>query len=633
MTPNDASKDGKSRAIVLRSTIGGFAWKLIIVGAGVGAYLGLSAMEQQKNSYDQAKGARIVIVEQLRNSYQTSANGQTPNPMPTPTRDTVELTVSEVKNMFPGTPVSDLKKDMDGYVDRVKYQPFKDGVEAMDRLTEEILKDKASEERAGQQQRDILDKNFATTRTNLFTQNNERCPKVENDSKEQNIRAAHVQRKRTDPAVLDCNELEARIARAELDYKAQRKRLADESQQIDERAEARVKSVYENLRKPLFGKIEERQRELKNRSFAYIFPATVLDDENGGYVIYRVLWLAATFVLVFGFLFVILISLRSLPVFADGTEALTEQAKSFLARRGVAATPELAKAVLITTAGLGIATVVAVGSGINMAAPGINTRLGDVYERTGKFSVTVKQATPKQPGPEPTPNITFTAPITYPSPMTIYSTVNIPSSEKSRIDSLDAKLTNLQSGVDQTNNSVSMKADAGAVEGLDRRIGGLESSQGYFSNRIDAVKSGVTQLQGQAEMLKQDFTNRMNEVASTADAIRNDNVTRFQPPAGRSFLTRTRQFLNLAQEHYAVTNQSYNALKSLMCHELITTGVDGQPKRDLNCADANFLQILTELQKLIGREPMTEDQLVGFLGATRLKPWKTIVLKYTRIPY
>jgi hypothetical protein len=178
-----------------------------------------------------------------------------------------------------------------------------------------------------------------------------------------------------------------------------------------------------------------------------------------------------------------------------------------------------------------------------------------------------------------------------------------------------------------------MKADAGALDGLDRRIGGLESSQGYFNTRIDSVQSGVTQLQGQAEMLKQDFTNRMNEVASTADAIRNDNVTRFQPPAGRSLLTRTRQFLNLAQERYAVTNQSYNALKSLMCNEPITTGVDGQPKRDLKCADPNFLLIMSELQKLIGHEPMTEDHLVGVLGATRLKPWRPIVLKYTRIPY
>ena len=114
-------------------------------------------------------------------------------------------------------------------------------------------------------------------------------------------------------------------------------------------------------------------------SFAYLFPARVLDEKNGSHVIFNILWLTCMVLLVFGILFVILLLLRPLPPFACGVEALTEQTKSLLARPS--ATPELARTVTVTLAALGIGTAVAVAGGMSMPSSGRNSNLELVQSR------------------------------------------------------------------------------------------------------------------------------------------------------------------------------------------------------------------------------------------------------------
>ena len=673
MNSKDQPAGDSNLRLVFAQTGKSFLWKLAIVLAGVGAYYGLNSMESRKGIYDKARNAPIVIVDKV--GAEPTETGQL--------RNAVELTASSVKAFFKGeqariasanqlTPLPsppEVKNpsalevkfvaDMEGYIDRAKYQPFKNGDELLDRLNQEILKDEAAEERVSQQQLDIIDKQYAAKQTALLTQQNEsKCP-AEVKAPEP-TEANHARSKQENPTALEdleCDKLQEQIDSSKNDYTKQSGVVKKQFAEINLRREARVRSIYEYLRPKLLTQIEKEKGKQPIRSFAYFFPASVLDERNGIHVIYSIFWLTCMVILVFGVLFLILLVLRPLPPFAGGTEALSEQARSFLSRRS--ATPELAKTLIVTTAALGIGTAVAVASGMNMPTPGRDTTFEVQGSYDGRRTPEGEKpgGGPRKPEPQSSPviNVTAVAPITYPNPMTI----NIPSSEGPRIEALARDLGTLGGDVRTLQGNYGaigsdLKGISGVVTQTATKVDTLEgtttktkAAQAELILKLGTARSDIDALQVEASSLKTDFFRRADTFNTTLQDIRNDQLRQSQPARTQNIFGITRRLFSIGSKRYLVTDQSYLLLRSMMCNKSPQPAPTASPATastantpaagcilEINCkCNPDLERIFVTLKELIGREPMTEDQFMNELKSYKifLKSWKPLILKYTRV--
>ena len=685
MSAQDKSTTNSSFRSVLKQTGKSFLWKLFIVLAGVGAYYSLNSMETTKGTYDKARNASVVVVDVLGSNSASAVAASSPAPdsrpsSPSPistvspaeassqgsptdtestkltTSGTVEIKTDHLKKLFDDdkdpirsapqakatpTPEPQWSTDLKTYVDRVKYQPFKDGDELLDRLKDEILKGQAAEERARQQQIDILDKQYAANQTNLFTQRNEKgCNTSEDESPDEST---------------DCKEIKEKIKRSNTDYTEDSKFVKNQVAAIYQRTEDQVKTVYERLRPKLLAEVKREKDKQPIRSFAYLFPSNVLDEKNGSHVIYSVFWLTCMVILVFGVLFVVLLLLRPLPPFAGGTEALSEQAKSLLTKRGASLTPELAKTIVVTTAALGIGTAVAVAGGVNM--PTVRNADVDQYQAALRIMETNRTHEPlgPPPGPQATPvvNVTAVAPVTYTSPMV----VNVPSADGTRIDALardmgrvDGDVQTLRSNYGALNSKVSGIDNTVSytvqplVAKLDEASKQIDLAQRTLRTDLDLANTNIGALQGQADSLKLNFFTKMDSFNTTLQNLRNDQLSQSKPTGARNIFTAARQVFGFGSERYLVTEQSYLLLQSMICTVKAKPAPSTSPsvtpppspglcslKTDCNCDSAQ--DILSNLRDLIGQGPMTETAFMKkFSGnEAKLKIWKPIILKYTRV--
>jgi hypothetical protein len=644
--------DSNVRSVFIQTGMS-FFWKLVIVMAGVVAYYGLNSMESSKGRYDKARNAPIVIVDELA-----------PNPTETgQERNSVELKAASVKAFFKdnkvGTvsPSAEERKfiaDMEGYVDRAKYQPFKNGDELLDRLNQEILKDEAADEGVRQAQMDIIHKQYVAKQTALLTQINEKCqPEIQ---AQEPVKANHARpRQKAPPRTedLNCKQLAQQIANSETDHTRQSEAVKNKFAQINRVREARVRRVYDYMRPQLLAQIEEQKGKQPIRSFAYFFPSNVLDEKNGIHVIYSIFWLTCMVMLIFGVLFLILLVLRPLPPFAGGAEALSDQARSFLTKRS--ATPELAKTLIVTTAAIGIGTVVAVAGGMNMPTAGRIT----AFDPQAQYQINltregVKPGEPPKPAPQGSPviNVTAYAPITYPTPMTI----SIPSSEGPRIDALarefgtlGGQLHALKTDYDGINAQFTLVDDAvkktvPLVDQLGKTAKEIKNEQVISGINLSIAQADLDNLQQRANSIEVDFFKRAEVFNATLQDLRNDQLRQSSPLRTQNIFTRTKQLFTVGPERYLVTGQSYLLLRSMMCTvqsnpatnttSSSTTTAAAPCTLDTRCnCTSDMATILNKLKNLIGGEPMTEDAFMSNFDAnerTKLKLWKPVILKYTR---
>lgn len=648
----------------LKTTSVSFFWKLLIVIAGVAAYYGLTAMENTKSRYDQAKSALpIVIVDALQG------------------KDAIELTSDDLKAMFTNHAVraqSNKNKqpqppaekpdafiaNMQAYVDRAKYQSFVNGNAVVIRLNEEILKDQSSDERAFQQQSDLLAKQYAARKYALETQQNEECGQVIKSEQPAAQNFAHTRRRRSQPksSAVNCAEIASQIERSKINYELQDKGIKAELAKLNQQTEERVKSVYEDLRPQLLARLSNQPTRETVSSFAFLFPSSVLDQNNGSHVIYKIFWLTCMVILVFGVLFIILLLLRPLPPFAGGAEALTEQAKSFLSKRGAAATPELARTVIVTTAALGVGTAVAVAGGMNMGSAREASFHQNVEDPRAYYQLAENndRRWPKPEfGPSPQIIVTAIAPVTNPAPTTVHIHSSDPRVDAlvSKVEGVNTSLFSMGNGVTSLDNKVSQINNGfiGDLSRINQAVEQLETRHTTLSNQVITAETNLAELKGQADVLSGDVLLRLGITGEAMDGLRRDFVTQLRPP-NRNFFSRVRGVFGSSNARYMVTNQSYMALESALC----AVGYTAKPAtRDLDvalsdrlredcdltspcarsstCTNPTMQQILPSLKGLVGRPPMTEIELMNALPANmdsaEFKRWKPIILRYTRTSY
>jgi hypothetical protein len=78
------------------------------------------------------------------------------------------------------------------------------------------------------------------------------------------------------------------------------------------------------------------------------------------------------------------------------------------------------------------------------------------------------------------------------------------------------------------------------------------------------------------------------------------------------------------------------ALENLMCKRVPVPCADNPEatcSTRLECRDPNAVHILEILKTLVGITPMNETTFIGNFNPVTIKPWKGIILRYTRVPY
>lgn len=653
-----------------------FLWKLLIVLAGVGAYYGLNSMENTKATYDKARDAAIVIVDKAadtkteRNSVEMEAAGVKAF---YDQADVRKAMAEQAKQLSPPVSADEFIVEMKGYIDRVKYQPFRNGDEVLESLNQEILKDQAAAEKSSQQQIDIIDKQAAAQQARFVTQQLEKCPPLK--EKEQPAKAKEIPAtkanhagspKPTPPPTAEsiCEGLKKQIESTEENRRFQNQLEQNKLAAISNRKEARVRSVYQYLRPKLLAQVEIKKNESPLSSFAFFFPANVLDDRNGIHVIYSIFWLTCMVILIFGVLFLILLVLRPLPPFAGGAEALSEQARTFLSKRS--ATPELAKTLIAATAAVGIGTAVAVAGGTHNLTPGRSADLGTPaqYQQGSTDGKPGDGSRRPQPQASPVINVTAYAPVAYPSPMTI----NIPSSEGraiaalgERVGGFDGRLETIrlaQEGMPKTvqdmiNGTIEHNVRP-SVDQLDRTTNELRNDQEVTGANLLLAQAGLDDLQQRADTLEVDFFKRADEFNNTLQDFRNEQLRQPQRMRTQNIFTRAKQLFTPGPERYLVTEQSYQLLKSIMCasDNSSPSSSSSNPLPSPPCSltlgckcSSEVSEIFTKLKKMIGKEPKPEGAFMsqfdddandpttnlGPKAKEKLKLWKSLILKYSRV--
>ncbi len=612
-----------SKWSAFKRTGASFIVKLVIVAAGVGAYYALNSMERSKSNFDKTKSAPLVIVDV---------------PQKEKSRDIIELSAADVKKFFDNYEGKEDLEKLKAYIDRLKYQSLKNSDELLDRINQEVLKDEAAAERASEQQRDFLEKQFAARKAALF----EKCPLPE----ESTLPTVATNNKATaKPPVIKpcpqtprptCADIENQYSCWRTNYAAQKGQLEVKDSEVRKNREKQIKAFYEHVRPKLIARVEDEKKARQAKSFAFLFPKDVLDDGNGIHVIFSIFWLTCMVILVFGVLYVILLLLRPVPPFASGSQALSERAKDFLARRS--ATPQLARTLIATTAALGIGSAVAVAGGMNMPGSAGRTNLesAQVSYNTGDTSNRIVQTSKP-------PVINVTVPPTTP--------VLVPYPDNSRIDGFARELGQFGGNVDtltQNLNTLKSQVDStlqGIDSAMDQKVRPLgvrldSVGDGLADTRDDLAytKAEVQALKDQATTLRVEFLTRIDGLNTSVKDLRNDYFSQSRTPGNRNFVAK---IFKPGSERYLVTNQSILALTHLMCTKARKDpnpqATTDQPAAsctwDSEC-DCKGNSLLKKLQDMVvaGAAPMTEAQLSSALSTDAAwKVWKGVILRYTRV--
>jgi len=610
---------------VSKRTGASFLWKLIIVAAGIGAYFALNAMEATKTKFYQTKTASLVIVDTLQ--VQPS--------------DVIELSAQEVRDFMDPNKNTQIVANYDKafvdnlklYVDRVKYQPVQNSQELLDRMNQEIRNEEAAAERVSEQQLDILERQYAARKAALF----EKCPlpaesmstiaKAENaatNSKPPVIKPCP----QSLPSAASCEQIITQFSCWSNNYAAQKRGQEDKDKYVSQTREAQVKAIYEYVRPQLISRVNQIKKDRQVHSFAYLFPGNVLDERNGSHVIFSIFWLTCMVILIFGVLFVILLLLRPFPPFAGGTEALSDQAKSFLSRRFGA--PEIAKTAIAATTALGIGTAVAVASSMNMPNHDTNPPSSRVVQ-----NIYDNSQSGNKPGSISKPPILN---VTLASPPPVAPNVYVASADSRKVDDLTTAYGELNRNFQMlTQNYNTLKSEVGTTLGridsaMDQKVQPLGTQLISVTDELAHTKSDLQELKADATTLKNDFITRIDLLNSSILDSRNDDLSQLRIPAHRNLFTKTLSLFKVNGERYLVTMQSYLALRRLMCVKKVynrpgTCAVDGKCDCDQN-------NLVDKLRDLIGTKPVTESEFSEMLSnadATAWQTWKAIILRYTRV--
>lgn len=616
---------------------------LLIVVAALIAYFGLGALEKAKSTYEGEQSAPLVIVErdEANDDQKKNASGDNGKKVVT------ELPASQVKAQLPAS--------MQHYIDKIEHQNFKSANELIDRLNEEVLATGDANKKEYQDKIDNLNKSSITEFSTFLssirdTQKNHvdaETIKGLIDAIEQNQAgekggALAVLRKQSQ-AIWD------RYKAFQTAYGAAKEDLQLKMSGVDKIAHNELKTVYSDFKPKLQTLIQDAKGKPQNESpfWNTYNPSSVLNEKNGSHVIYQTIWLTFVIVLVFGVLYVILMLLRPLPPFAGGTEALTEQAKTFLSRRGGggggASTPELARTIAVTAAALGIgaAVVVAGGAAGRKAAPAANVDYsdseaqGDVSRPNNRYLNAGNRSGNELPRFPEIPAAIINLPPVDPPPVYYFPTnkVDVPKIDETRLNQLSAAINNLtdpRTGVEARLRDESTKL-GGQITAVDKKFGTVDVPA--LKVLVDPLPGKVQGLETTAGQLRSEFLDKLNSASATVEDIRGDSLERFRRPEGRNLFTRFKQLFD--KERYVVSGQSHMALKNLMSYRVSQPCLNDPKKTcvETKYRDPNAQKILETLETLIGEKPMDESTFLGKFTKDNIKPWKTLILRYTRVPY
>lgn len=202
-------------------------------------------------------------------------------------------------------------------------------------------------------------------------------------------------------------------------------KLNQEHLQNNDDAKKDLEYIRTQLRQPIANTVNIQ----RNRMLAYqdAFLLRIFNNKSGSGVIFQVLWLICIALVVFALLYLILLGVKALPQFADGTGELSKQAYSFLQPRDSSGGPPLAKALLVTASAVGIGSVVIGGAALSNRPPTIDQ--GESSYETSSHRAGGLGGSNQDPSNrrvrseiEPDPQIQF-VPQPYPSPLSVVAEV------------------------------------------------------------------------------------------------------------------------------------------------------------------------------------------------------------------
>ncbi|HEX8723086.1 MAG TPA: hypothetical protein VF736_20885 [Pyrinomonadaceae bacterium] len=453
-----------------------------------------------------------------------------------------------------------------------------------------------------------------------------------------------------------------------------------EIKQIDDSARAQVRAVYTILRPKLPELIRAGVNPPRADGSAladYFSPRYLLDEGSGTHVVYQTLRLVCIVVLVFAVLFVALLLLRPMPFFANATDALKGQAGGLLGGAdGGGVAPQVARTLVMGVAALGVGAAVAVagsnavgggggrggGGGGGDAPPG-QAEDGQPGARgprgprggSGRDGLTGESGVVEH-------RVTLTEPIVSPSPVSVYVTSTPFRFDYRRLGALESDIGGLRNATSVTLPGLITQSDTSLrrdMTTLQNNVGGqlsiLNTTVGQIDGRLKAAESGVQDYMSWKTTVASDLAEAIANLQTRLDTtnaavidLRDNSFERTQNSGGRSLGTRVLQVFR--RDRYLVTSQSLKALTSLMVKSAPTAcAAEGAPAGQRCCGGApTSLQfscdspgveaLLVKLSALRGSPPMSESELIGALKGGRvsdddLRPWKQVILKYTRMAY
>lgn len=470
---------------------------------------------------------------------------------------------------------------------------------------------------------------------------------------------------------------------AQADYGVRFRRLKKEAAQIEDKAQKQINLVYEKLKPALSDLIKVSpgapNLPAENEVRAWFNPRSLLDTRSSAHVIYETVQLTLSMVLVLGVIFLLVLVLRILPFFADSTDRLKEIAEGFLQRTG-GTVPSVAKSLVVTASALAIGTAVVVASNkaINPPVYDDPSYVGEYNEGDGKNGTPGKRSGPRKPPRKPPGEcqdcgeftsdpsgdrvdfhvVKLEEPIAYPSPITVTGTNSLTLTSES--------IKEIKSAIE-----LLVKSTPGPtirdVE-LERQIRTITDK--VVTEKLTTISSACCKAGGDKIFDKDSFLTLLQPTFTTIESIRKDldatkktleelrleelQNDKYQPQTdsgGRGLFTRTKQFFK--GDKYLVTQQTVADLRKLMfklpvdCKRGTDTGkqkcCDGEPVQSAYCTDAKVEAMLGRLREMVGNPPASESDFMNQLRTSKpngdvvdktiINKWKSVILRYARVPY
>jgi vacuolar-type H+-ATPase subunit H len=390
---------------------------------------------------------------------------------------------------------------------------------------------------------------------------------------------------------------------------------------------------------PVFLSQYVRDRK-KNSPHPSSVSESVLDEHRGGHVIYQVFYLTFIAVLVFGILFPIYLLLRALPPFASSIDPLTERAKDLLSRQGVAATlpaPEILRTIALSAAAIGIGAVVVIAnnpvSQRKVSDESVAMIPDNPYTRPPGIPST-RPSPASSPSPEVTPTPTpspsdGTPPFPMPTPIQLHQTFKLDDSRIARlVDGLSGLQENFNTFQRRVDTDLPLKATTTDLTNLEKKLGPqldnvTKRTEGLEPGDPKLLKTDIETLKGEVSKVRTEEIPRVRTDLSNRLDATNTAITDFREGSqGRSILRRSSELLG--RERYKATPRSYAVLYNLMCN--------GVP-----CAPGSPEEaILLNLHTLSEEDVMMKKKVfLTRLGISTSAPsrWEALILRYNRLPY